>query len=228
MLPTCAYEVYKHNKDTNPFRFSTKYHDNETRLVYYGFRYYEPQTGRWLSRDPLGEPGHDLMVEMWDVSEIDQEDKLTPDNFYNFVFNDPVNRYDVNGEWVVPVLKGAGAAAGAIGRWWAKRKAKQVAECAAIHAAYKAAEKQAASCKPCLTCPEYVKLLTARAAEIGGRALYLKKKCDYKLPGSIAAGSKKKEANHRTELANKAKAFGNCAAHAVKENCANLPQLPKF
>jgi hypothetical protein len=73
-----------------------------------------------------------------------------------------------------------------------------------------------------------VKLLTARAAEIGGRALHLKKKCDYKLRGSIAAGSKKKEANHGTELANKVKAFGNCAAHAAKENCADLPQLPKF
>jgi integrase/recombinase XerD len=194
----------------------------------YLYRHYDPVTGRWLSRDPLGEPGHDLMVEIWDASEIDQEDKLTPDNLYNFVFNDPVNQYDVNGEWVAPVLRGIGAIGGAIGRQIAKRKAKQAAECAAIHAAYKAAEKQAIGCKACLTCPEYVKLLTARAAEIGGRALYLKKKCDYKLPGSIAAGSKKKEANHRTELANKVKAFGNCAAHAAKEKCANLPQLPKF
>ena len=197
-------------------------------MAYYGYRYYDPETGRWLSRDQLGEPGHDLMVEIWDASEIDQEDKLTPDNLYNFVFNDPVNKYDVNGEWVAPVLRGIGAIGGAIGRQIAKRNAKQAAECAAIHTAYKAAEKQAIGCKACLTCPEYVKLLTARAAEIGGRALHLKKKCDYKLRGSIAAGSKKKEANHGTELANKVKAFGNCAAHAAKENCANLPQLPKF
>lgn len=42
---------------TNPFRFSTKYTDTETDLAYYGFRYYNPQTGRWLSRDPIGEAG---------------------------------------------------------------------------------------------------------------------------------------------------------------------------
>jgi RHS repeat-associated protein len=195
---------------------------------YYGYRYYHPQTGRWLSRDPLGEPGHDLMLEMLDASGVDQEEKLTTDNLYNFVFNDSINQYDINGEWVVPVLRGIVAIGGAIGMQIAKRKAKQAAECAAIHAAYKAAEKQATGCKACLTCPEYVKLLTARTAEIGGRALYLKKKCDYKLPGSIAARSKKKETNHRTELANKVKAFGNCAAHAARENCANLQQLPKF
>jgi len=40
---------------SNPFRFSTKYHDDETGLVYYGFRYYSPELGRWVNRDPLGE-----------------------------------------------------------------------------------------------------------------------------------------------------------------------------
>jgi len=38
----------------NPFRFSTKYTDPETGLVYYGYRYYSPSLGRWLSRDPVG------------------------------------------------------------------------------------------------------------------------------------------------------------------------------
>jgi RHS repeat-associated protein len=37
------------------FRFSTKYEDAESGLYYYGFRYYNPATGRWLNRDPLGE-----------------------------------------------------------------------------------------------------------------------------------------------------------------------------
>jgi len=37
----------------NPFRFSTKYTDPETGLIYYGYRYYDPITGRWLNRDPL-------------------------------------------------------------------------------------------------------------------------------------------------------------------------------
>jgi RHS repeat-associated protein len=40
---------------TNPERFSTKYADDEADLVYYGYRYYEPNTGRWLSRDPKQE-----------------------------------------------------------------------------------------------------------------------------------------------------------------------------
>ena len=39
----------------NPFRFSTRYHDDNTALVYYGRRYYSPALGRWLSRDPAGE-----------------------------------------------------------------------------------------------------------------------------------------------------------------------------
>ena len=40
-----------------PFRFSTKYQDEETGLLYYGYRYYQLITGRWLSRDPIGEKG---------------------------------------------------------------------------------------------------------------------------------------------------------------------------
>jgi RHS repeat-associated protein len=46
----------------NPFRFSTKYQDEETGLVYYGYRYYDPSTGRWPNRDPLGEPGFELVA----------------------------------------------------------------------------------------------------------------------------------------------------------------------
>ena len=43
--------------DVNPFRFSTKYLDAETGLYYYGHRYYELESGRWESRDPIGEKG---------------------------------------------------------------------------------------------------------------------------------------------------------------------------
>ena len=39
----------------NPFLAASKYYDWETGLYYYGFRYYHPCTGRWLSRDPLDE-----------------------------------------------------------------------------------------------------------------------------------------------------------------------------
>ena len=41
----------------NPFQFSTKYFDSETGLNNYGYRYYSPGLGRWLSRDPIGEDG---------------------------------------------------------------------------------------------------------------------------------------------------------------------------
>lgn len=41
----------------NPFRFSTKYQDDESDLLYYGYRSYNPSLGRWLSRDPVDEPG---------------------------------------------------------------------------------------------------------------------------------------------------------------------------
>jgi RHS repeat-associated protein len=58
----------------NPFGFSTKYTDNETDLLYYGYRYYSPALGRWLSRDPIEERGGL--------------------NLYGFVGNDPVNKWD--------------------------------------------------------------------------------------------------------------------------------------
>ena len=41
----------------NPVRFSSKYTDAETGLCYYGYRYYSPEMGRWLGRDPIGERG---------------------------------------------------------------------------------------------------------------------------------------------------------------------------
>jgi RHS repeat-associated protein len=52
--------------DDNPFRFSTKYYDTETDdpttsaadgVCYFGYRYYSPRFGRWISRDLLEEIG---------------------------------------------------------------------------------------------------------------------------------------------------------------------------
>ena len=37
--------------DFFPHRFSTKYYDAEADLYYYGYRYYSPSLGRWISRD---------------------------------------------------------------------------------------------------------------------------------------------------------------------------------
>ena len=41
--------------EDNPFRFSSEYADDELGLVYYNYRYYNPQNGRWISREPIGE-----------------------------------------------------------------------------------------------------------------------------------------------------------------------------
>jgi RHS repeat-associated protein len=46
-------------------------------LCYYGYRYYDPETGRWPSRDPIGERGGL--------------------NLYGFVRNRPINRLDILG-----------------------------------------------------------------------------------------------------------------------------------
>jgi RHS repeat-associated protein len=42
--------LYAHQ---NPFRFSTKYWDDETGLLYNNYRYYDPIIGKWIGRDPL-------------------------------------------------------------------------------------------------------------------------------------------------------------------------------
>ena len=40
-----------------PYRFSSKYLDGETGLLYYGYRYLLPPLGQWLGRDRLSESG---------------------------------------------------------------------------------------------------------------------------------------------------------------------------
>ncbi|MPM99417.1 hypothetical protein SDC9_146608 [bioreactor metagenome] len=57
--------------EVNPFRFSSEYYDSETNLVYYNYRYYNPQFGRWLSRDPIEEQGG------WNLYEITSNNTLT-------------------------------------------------------------------------------------------------------------------------------------------------------
>jgi RHS repeat-associated protein len=47
----------------NPFRFPGQYYDTETGLHYNYFRYYIPQTGRYITPDPIGlEGGVNLFV----------------------------------------------------------------------------------------------------------------------------------------------------------------------
>jgi len=75
----------------NPFRFSTKYNDDETDFLYYGYRYYNSSTGRWLSKDPLIEKGFRILNHI----------RTKPRNFdinpYIIVGNNPETRCDALG-----------------------------------------------------------------------------------------------------------------------------------
>ena len=64
---------------TNALRLPGHYFDGETGLHYNRFRYYSPDLGRYLSRDPIGLPGGL--------------------NLYAYVNNDPVNAVDPLGLW---------------------------------------------------------------------------------------------------------------------------------
>ena len=74
--------------DTNPgfqpFGFAGGLYDPQTGLVRFGARDYDPETGRWTSKDPLAFSGGDT-------------------NLYGYVLNDPANLVDPEGEfaWIV-------------------------------------------------------------------------------------------------------------------------------
>jgi RHS repeat-associated protein len=65
----------------NPFRYQTKFTDNDSGLIYYGYRYYSHGLGRFLNQDPIGESGGL--------------------NLYAFVGNDPVNAREYLGLSVI-------------------------------------------------------------------------------------------------------------------------------
>lgn len=66
--------------DTNKFRFSTKYWDEESELYYYGYRYYDPATGRWSNRDPIQEQGGLNLYAMVQNNPLDYWDYLGMSN----------------------------------------------------------------------------------------------------------------------------------------------------
>jgi RHS repeat-associated protein len=61
-----------------PFGFAGGLQDNDTGLVRFGYRDYDPSVGRWTARDPIGFAGGDT-------------------NLYGYVFSDPVNFVDLLG-----------------------------------------------------------------------------------------------------------------------------------
>jgi RHS repeat-associated protein len=62
---------------SSPWRWSTKYQDDETGLTYYGYRFYSAGMGRWVNRDPVEENGGE--------------------NLYGVVGNQPIDLIDSDG-----------------------------------------------------------------------------------------------------------------------------------
>ena len=62
----------------NPFRFSTKWQDDESGLICHGYRYYSAREGRFINRDPIEEQGGL--------------------NLYGFCGNDGINTWDYLGQ----------------------------------------------------------------------------------------------------------------------------------
>jgi RHS repeat-associated protein len=67
------------NPGFQPFGFAGGLYDRDTGLLHLGAREYDPKTGRFTTRDPLGFGGGDA-------------------NLYGYVLDDPVNAVDPSGE----------------------------------------------------------------------------------------------------------------------------------
>ncbi len=66
-----------------PFGFAGGLYDKNTKLVRFGYRDYDPETGRWAAKDPIGFAGGDT-------------------DLYGYCLNDPVNGEDPSGLMELP------------------------------------------------------------------------------------------------------------------------------
>ncbi len=82
-----------------PFGFAGGLYDGDTKLVHFGSRDYEAQTGRWLAKDP-------------DLFQGGQA------NLYVYVANDPINFRDEQGKNAAAVTAGFGFGEGVAGGGW--------------------------------------------------------------------------------------------------------------
>jgi len=64
----------------NPFRFPGQYYDQETGLHYNYFRYYNPQTGRYITPDPIGLEGG---INLWPYTANNPVNWIDPSGLLN-------------------------------------------------------------------------------------------------------------------------------------------------
>lgn len=91
----------------------------------------------------------------------------------------------------------------------AERKQKKIAECQAIHAAYKSLGN-CSGCRASDTKAERAAKIACITGVLAGRRRYLKKRCDYILPGSIARVSAIAERGHRIQVQQFVKMLRKC------------------
>ena len=86
----------------NPFRFSTDYYDDESDIIMYPRRPYSPSTGRFLTRDPIGENGGVNLYDLVANNPVNENDPLGLCNIK--IRCGPVKRYGITLGWHCGVI----------------------------------------------------------------------------------------------------------------------------
>ena len=108
-------------EDTNPgfqpFGYAGGIYDRDTGLVRFGARDYDPQVGRWSTKDPIGFGGGL--------------------NHYVYATSDPINYRDENGLWIVNAIGGVvGVVSGAYGAYVGGGSATDIVSAAVMGGAF--------------------------------------------------------------------------------------------
>ena len=72
----------------NPLRYRGYYYDWESGFYYVSSRYYDPEIGRFINAD--------------DTEYLGSDGSVLSYNLFAYCMNNPVNRFDVDGNWSLP------------------------------------------------------------------------------------------------------------------------------